>query len=204
MNDLISIVVSSVIQLVVFLLIPFIWWAVTARKTSFFQWIGLKKPKLNISLAKLMTIIFTVSILYIFAMGYIANNLLGLGQTATSQFSGKGLTVLPQILIFAIFQTGLSEEILFRGFLCKRLIGKFGFTLGNTIQAVCFGLIHGIPFGLVTQSIFVLILVTIFPAIMGYTQGWLNEKHGDGSIIPSWILHSLMNILSGLTAALSL
>ena len=137
-------------------------------------------------------------------MGYIANNLSGLDQTATSQFSGKGLTVLPQILIYAIFQTGLSEEIFFRGFLCKRLIGKFGFTLGNAFQAVCFGLIHGIPFGLVTESVLVLILITIFPTIMGYMQGWMNEKHADGSIIPSWILHSLMNLLAGLAAAISL
>lgn|GEM_PF-6247348 len=30
----------------------------------------------------------------------------------------------------------------FRGFLGKRLIARFGFAVGNTIQAVVFGLLH--------------------------------------------------------------
>lgn len=37
-------VASSIIQIVLFTLIPFIWWMVTARKnTNFFEWIGLKR-----------------------------------------------------------------------------------------------------------------------------------------------------------------
>ena len=44
MSLLLSKLLSSIIQIIVFSLIPFIWWLVTARKEcSFFEWIGLKK-----------------------------------------------------------------------------------------------------------------------------------------------------------------
>ena len=36
---------SSIVQILLFTLIPFIWWLITARKKeNFFSWIGLKKP----------------------------------------------------------------------------------------------------------------------------------------------------------------
>ena len=36
--------IGAVIQLLIFALIPFIWWLITARKKeSFFKWIGLKR-----------------------------------------------------------------------------------------------------------------------------------------------------------------
>lgn len=45
MNLLISKVISSVIQIILFAMIPFIWWIVSARKEcGFFTWIGLKRP----------------------------------------------------------------------------------------------------------------------------------------------------------------
>ncbi|SCX88953.1 hypothetical protein [Butyrivibrio sp. INlla14] len=37
--------IGSVVQILLFTLIPFIWWLITARKKeNFFSWIGLKKP----------------------------------------------------------------------------------------------------------------------------------------------------------------
>lgn len=47
--------------------------------------------------------------------------------SATTQFHGKGLSAVPSILVFAIINTSLSEEILFRGFILKRLSNVFGF-----------------------------------------------------------------------------
>lgn len=39
---------SSVGQIILFAIIPFIWWFVTARnKQSFFKWLGLKKDTVN-------------------------------------------------------------------------------------------------------------------------------------------------------------
>jgi len=44
MDILLSKIVSSILQLFFFILIPFIWWLFSARKeTDFFRWVGLKK-----------------------------------------------------------------------------------------------------------------------------------------------------------------
>ncbi|MCR5477782.1 MAG: CPBP family intramembrane metalloprotease, partial [Lachnospiraceae bacterium] len=83
-----------------------------------------------------------------------------------------------------------------RGFLLKRLQSRFGFVSANTIQAVLFGMLHGIPFFLVTRSVGALLLLTLLPALMGWFEGWLNEKRCDGSIVPSWILHGYINFLT--------
>lgn len=122
-------------------------------------------------------------------------------NTATTQFEGQGWRAVPSILIFAIIQTGLSEEIFFRGFLGKRLIHKFGFNVGNAIQAILFGMIHGIPFGLMTGNVLITILLILLPGSIGWIQGWMNEKRSSGSIIPSWSTHAIMNILAALSSA---
>ncbi|NSW89541.1 MAG: CPBP family intramembrane metalloprotease [Firmicutes bacterium] len=49
-------------------------------------------------------------------------------------------------MIYAFLQTGFSEELFFRVFLTKRLIHKFGFQVGNIVQGLLFGLMHGIMF----------------------------------------------------------
>ncbi len=202
MSDFISLLFSAILQLCLFLLIPFIWWLITARKTNFLTWLGLKKPVLSIHFAKLSIIIISVCAAYILGMFAIMKIFLDPSQTATTQFSGQGFSALPKILVFAIIQTGLSEELFFRGFLCKRLANKFGFISGNLIQSLVFGLMHGIPFGLASGNVLVLILCTLLPGAIGYVQGWINEKCADGSVIPSWILHSVMNILSALSSAI--
>ncbi|MHC1750889.1 MAG: lysostaphin resistance A-like protein [Cellulosilyticaceae bacterium] len=199
----ISIILDGIIQVVLFSMIPFIGWLLTARKKEkFFNWVGLKKPVIKGSLIKLIAIITTVSVVYILLMLIIMTQLMGDIDTAASQFSNQGWKAFPHILFFSIVQTGLSEEIFFRGFLGKRFINKFGFKVGNTIQAVLFGLIHGIPFGLATGSILITMLLILLPGIIGWIQGWMNERCSGGSIIPSWITHATMNILSGLSMAL--
>lgn len=43
-----NILINTIIQIVLFSLIPLIWWVVTGRKESFFLWIGLKGIKWDI------------------------------------------------------------------------------------------------------------------------------------------------------------
>ena len=46
MDLLINKIASSILQIILFAIIPFIWWIVTARKRQkFTEWIGLKKLK---------------------------------------------------------------------------------------------------------------------------------------------------------------
>lgn len=201
--NFINIILSAIIQVVVLSIIPFIWWYLTAKKKeNFFHWIGLKKPVIKGSLKKLISIIVIASVVYSILMVIIMTQLMGNTDTATSQFSNQGWKVLPSILIYAVIQTGLSEEIFFRGFLGKRFISRLGFKVGNTIQAVLFGLIHGIPFGLITGNVLITILLILLPGSIGWVQGWINERGSSGSIIPSWITHAILNILSALSTAL--
>lgn len=198
-----SILVSAIVQLITFSIVPLIWWFITARnKQNFFHWIGLKKPIIKGSVIKFILTMIIVSGIYMLLMMSVMTQLLTDIDTATTQFDGQGLSAIWYILIYAVIQTGLSEEILFRGFIGKRLIHRFGFVGGNTVQAILFGLIHGIPFGLVTGNVTVTIVLILIPGTIGWIEGWLNEKYASGSIIPSWIMHASMNILSALSSAL--
>ena len=89
----------------------------------------------------------------------------------------------------------------FRGFLLKRLVGKFGFTIGNITQSLLFGLIHGIAFSSAAgpQAATGLVILT---ASIGYAMGYINERKAGGSILPSWCIHAAANVLAGLLCAL--
>lgn len=76
---------------------------------------------------------------------------------------GRGPESNTGSFLYAFLRTALSEEILFRGFVLKAIKNKAGFYAGNTVQALIFGLLHGIPFGLVTKSILALVLLHCFP-----------------------------------------
>lgn len=93
-------------------------------------------------------------------------------------------------------QTALSEEILFRGFIGKRLQKKFGFVVGNALQAILFGLPHGVPFMLVYHQYVVGVTLIICASVVGGLEFYLNEKKAGGSILPSFLIHSTVNVLS--------
>ena len=118
-------------------------------------------------------------------------------DTATSQFAGQGLSALIPALIYSFVQTGLSEEILFRGFLTKILVNRLGFKSGNTIQGIVFGLLHGIMFVSIIGISKAIVIVFITGAI-GMLMGWINEKQSEGSIISSWLLHGFSNTIAAI------
>ena len=135
---------GAVFQLVLFSLIPLIWWLITARKKeNFFEWIGLKKivHEKKIGNTLLITVLATVgyAVLTFLCITMVSDAI----TTAGSQFAGKGIIAIPAALAYGYIRTGLSEEIVFRGFLLKRTMNKFGFGAGNLLQAILFGLLHG-------------------------------------------------------------
>ncbi|MGN1147186.1 MAG: lysostaphin resistance A-like protein [Lachnospiraceae bacterium] len=187
---------GAILQLFAFSIIPFIWWLITARKhDSFFGWIGLKKitheKKVTNTLLSIVLAAISYSTLTYLCICLISDEI----TTAGSQFAGMGITAVPAAFAYAYIRTGLAEEIVFRGFILKRIKNRFGFAAGNLIQAVLFGLLHGLPFGMVTRNIVVTVLFTILPGAFGWYQGWLNEKRCGESIIPSWLLHGTMNFI---------
>lgn len=187
---------NAIFQVVLFSVIPLIWWLVTARKKEhFLKWLGLKKPecKSKTNLMLLTLFIFVIC----FLIGQFAIWLRGDVAAAESAYKGMGIAALPCLFIYSYIQTGLSEEILFRGFLLKRLAAKFGFEAANIIQALIFGAIHltmvwgqvGVAAGIV---------IVIYPMIPAAAFAYLNEKKSGGSILPSWIIHGTLNTLTAL------
>lgn len=199
MELMIQKLINSAVQIVLFTLIPFIWWLITARKeTGFFKWIGLKSVK-GAKENKTVLWILGIIIGFMALSAYMLYSLRDV-EMATSDFNGLGAAAIPAILVYAILNTSLPEEIVFRGFLLKRIGNKFGFHAGNLIQALVFGLMHGVMFfsytGIVKAAV-----ITVFTGVIGWFMGYVNEKKAEGSIIPGWCIHAMANIFSGLCAA---
>ncbi len=196
-------VVSSVLEIILFSLVPFIWWLITSRKKeSFFHWVGLKK----VDGAKTKAVIKAAAIVEVCFLAlsfYMLYAVKGVEDLATSEFTGLGVNALPAILVYALINTALPEEILFRGFILKRIASRFGYNAGNYVQCILFGFLHGAMFiksvGLVTG-----ILITCFTMAIAWCMGHVNEKKADGSILPSWGIHAAANIFSGIVAAFAL
>ena len=200
MVSLIQQMTNALIQIVLFMLLPFIWWFVTARrKSSFLDWIGFKPLKdtgnhkmwLWIFIGLLSFTIFSYLVLYT-----IVKDL----KTATSSFSGLGFQALPAVLIYSLFQTSLPEELLFRGFLLKRFSVCLSFGIANTIQAALFGLLHGLMFITEVSWLQTLVIILCTGGIAAYL-GFVNEKKSGGSILASWIMHALANVVTGMLSA---
>jgi membrane protease YdiL (CAAX protease family) len=118
------------------------------------------------------------------------------GRLRSLGFTGRSVILL---ILYAVFQTSLSEEILFRGFLAKRLIRWLGFAAGCTLQSVLFGAIHGLLFvapGAPAPSPARVAMVVVPPAVAGWLIGYINERIGRGSILPGWCSHALANVLA--------
>ena len=124
-------------------------------------------------------------------------------ETAVSEFNGMGIKGLLPALIYSVFNTSLPEELLFRGFLLKRLANKFGYMSANIIQSVIFGLLHGVMFFNVLDVARVLLIV-FFIVIIAFSMGYLIEIKATGSILPSWFIHALSNIFASIVAMFSL
>lgn len=197
MNLFINKVISSILQIILFAIIPFIWWFITARKQqSFPKWIGLKKIEGG---KKTVIAIILVSVAFL-ASGVLTLYVVRGMETATSEFTGLGAAALPAIVVYAAFNTAFSEELLFRGFLLKRLSNKFGFNIANFIQAFLFGLLHGVMFFTLVGAAKA-VLIIAFTGAIAWFMGYVNEKCANGSIIPSWIIHTVSNLFSGICAA---
>ena len=196
----ISKTVSSILQIILFALVPFVWWFATARKQEkFSKWIGLKKINGD---KKGFVAIITLSVAFLLS-GALILYAIGNIETATSEFAGLGVKAIPAIVIYAAFNTAFPEELLFRGFLLKRMANKFGFNIANLIQALLFGLLHGAMFFSLVEIDEAISIIVLTGAIAWF-MGYINEKKFGGSIVPSWIIHTISNLFSGICAAFSI
>ncbi len=185
--------VSPILQLLIFAALPILWWAVTGRNESLWRWLGLR-PVATRSWATL--VLGTVAAwlaLSIGGFGVLLFSGIPVAETAVARFLGLGTSGLVAAVLYAVVQTSLAEEIVFRGFLLKRIAARFGFWVGNSSQSVLFGLLHAVAFA-GRLPLPTLVLAFAFPAIVALVAGVLNEKLAGGSILPSWALHAASNL----------
>ncbi|WP_342532643.1 CPBP family intramembrane glutamic endopeptidase [Lysinibacillus sp. FSL R5-0849] len=192
--------INAIVQVVLFSVIPFVWWSFTAKKKQLFlEWLGFHRPvivdKGKYAMFYMLAIVVLVVPNFALVFFYMDGSIL-----ASNQFTGLGLAGVIPALLYAMIQTGLSEEILFRGFLLKRLAKSFGFQVGNLLQSLVFGCIHGAMLWMVLP-LPIILLVVLSTGLAGYVMGWMNERVSGGSIMTSWSIHSLTNLM---TACLSM
>lgn len=205
----ISSVTTSITNLIVFSLLPVIWWAFRHRKeTTFFKWIGLYTPQLK---SKWWVFLIFLILYYFFynfdftqfvdaeTLDYIESS----SAVSANVFAGIGFTAILPALIENFIANGMAEEILYRGFLCKRFCNKIGTVKGIILQAVLFGLMHNILYIIagLEVGLWYHTLTFIFTGMGALLLGWLNEKIFNGSIIPSILLHGTGNLIASLLIA---
>ena len=197
---MIDTILSSILQILIFLLIPtliyriFFW-----RKLSFRAYIGWTKSNKRANIYALgIAVLFALPILMLSYFNVEFREILLDPKSVTGGIKLiKGdIQAAITILVVAIFKTALSEEILFRGFMAKRLIRWLGFVMGNGLHAIIFGLIHTLLFLQISTNIYFLTTIFIFPALGAYLSAYINEKMAGGSIIPGWIAHLGGNLLA--------
>jgi len=204
-----SSITTTIVNLIVFSLLPIIWWFFRHRKEEgFFRWIGFFKPRLK---SKWWVLLIFAILYYFFynfdftqfvspeTLEYIENS----ASVSANVFAGIGVAAILPAFIENFIANGVAEEILYRGFLCKRLISKIGLVKGIILQAVLFGLMHNILYILagLNVGLWYHILTFIFTGMGALLLGWLNEKIFNGSIIPGILLHGAGNFIASLLVA---
>ena len=191
---------ESLLSIFLLSLIPFLVYTIKNKTVKgFFSYIGIKKSnhKSNFIASSLSLLLFFPFLILVLTNTEF-KDLMFDPTTKTGQFRlmGFGLESSIILIITAVLNTSLAEEIFFRGFIAKRLINMMGFKIGNLIQASIFAIVHSILFFTITEDIILLLVVTLIPFTVAYFIPFVNEKLANGSIIPGWIAHGLANILS--------
>lgn len=204
-----SSITTTIVNLIVFSLLPIIWWFFRHRKEEgFFRWIGFFKPQLKSK----WWVLLVFAILYYFFYNFdftqfVSSATLEYIESSTAVsanvFAGMGAAAILPAFIENFIANGVAEEILYRGFLCKRLISKIGLVKGVILQAVLFGLMHNMLYILagLDVGLWYHTLTFIFTGTGALLLGWLNEKIFNGSIIPSILLHGAGNFIASMLVA---
>ena len=118
--------------------------------------------------------------------------------------SGSGRSAGAEFFAYQATMPGLEEELWYRGIFLVLLNGAFGrprtvagarVGWGIVLQALLFGLVHGLVIGKDGGVIINLAAVTVTGGF-GLLLGWLRAR--SGSLVPCVVLHNLANMLGAL------
>jgi membrane protease YdiL (CAAX protease family) len=120
---LVNALISTILQLLAFTAVPFIVYLIAHRRArGFFDYIGLHKSERRTMLyATLLAVAFVLPILLLLSFSPSIREVVTapntvIGRLRSYGFSGVAVALL---ILKALVQTSLSEEILFRGFVAK-------------------------------------------------------------------------------------
>lgn len=197
-------IVSALVQLAVFTLIPFIVYVITRRRVrGYWGYIGVKAAPAGALAAGAAFGLVTAGLMLWLYSAPGLRQLMVDPSTQTGRLNALldeagVLAWLYTAVIQALITTALAEEIFFRGFVAKRLIAWRGFAVGNIAQALLFGALH-LALLLGTNAPLTLarwLLVLLIPTVQGWVVAWLNERHGNGSVAPGWAAHATANLVT--------
>lgn len=111
--------------------------------------------------------------------------------TVQHRFAGRGIDVdtVSSAALYALVQTGFSEEFLFRGLIAGSLGRRMSLVRANVLQAALFLAPHLLLLTIMPEHWPVLILVFIGALF----AGWLRLR--SGSIAGPWMLHGGANLV---------
>ncbi|WP_417494314.1 CPBP family intramembrane glutamic endopeptidase [Maricaulis sp.] len=198
-----QILMDTLVQLIVVGLVCSLAWLIFARKRSGLRaWLGLTLPPLRaVGLTLLAALVIVPASLALFVFSPMNDAASGENTVAAALtfLEGGWPSIVLAIVLLAVLKTALAEEIFFRGLIAKRLVNGLGFSAGNLVQALAFGAVHLVIFIIPGGPAFDPVMAAGIVGVTGFgawVSVWLNEKPGQGSIMPGWILHALTNAVS--------
>ncbi len=191
--------INTIVQLTIVFLFAGLAYLIAGRKRGkFLKFVGLYLPTAKSMkwalMATLVLVPLTLALFYFTPLGETATA----DNTIAGKFRASGFSaeIMVVIVLVAFIKTGFAEELFFRGLIAKRLINWLGYMVGNIVQAVLFGAIHMAIFIVPGGPEFSLPIAGAFFAITAggaFFMAFLNERVGNGSIGPSWLLHAITN-----------
>ncbi|MFT3860733.1 lysostaphin resistance A-like protein [Micropruina sp.] len=181
-------------QVAVFALVPLAYWLNASRpEGSLLRWLGFRQVCHG---ADPLVLAATA----LAALGFVGSALLGRPGVVVA---GSGYFAWLAVVLVAVVQTALSEELFFRGFMLNWLGGKRGGAVAaNAIQALCCGALRfaghwvfidrGLGAGL---AVFAL---GVGSALM---VGWVRQR--TASLLLPWAAHGSGNLIAGLIGMIS-
>ncbi len=123
---MLSDILNSLLQVIVFALIPSLVYLIWFRQqSSYFEFLGIKRANFKANaLAAIASLLFLVPPLVLVAVDPQFKSILADPETITGKFAALGWywTTVISILFIAVIKTSFAEELFFRGFIAKRLI----------------------------------------------------------------------------------
>jgi membrane protease YdiL (CAAX protease family) len=186
---------DAIIQVGIVLIVSFIVYLIKNRKAKGFgKWMGLFIPKIDDLKTKILKLILILIIFSVIPIVIVININIANDTNLAYQSIEGGKFLFIGLIFKSLIQTALSEELLFRGLIGKRLVNILGYKKGNIVQSIIFGLVH--CFAIITFGYKIGVIMIVIIAFTAYFYGYLMYKVAKGSILLCWLAHGISNLLS--------